>query len=81
MSIAQSILNIIKQELDQNDLTWLIRVRVKFGRLTNIVPEALETGFMALTFGTPLRTPCSNWMRFPPVSSVFSVPGRMAVPG
>ena len=56
MSIAQSILDIIKQEMEKNDLTKLIRVKIKFGRLTNTVPEALETGFMALTIQTPLES-------------------------
>lgn len=56
MSIAQSILDIIKQEMEKNDLTKLIKVKIKFGRLTNTVPEALETGFMALTVQTPLES-------------------------
>ncbi len=56
MSIAQSILDIVQQEMDKNNLTKLIRVKVKFGRLTNTVPEALETGFMALTVQTPLES-------------------------
>ena len=56
MSIAQSILDIIKQEMEKNGLTRLVKVKVKFGRLTNTVPEALETGFMALTAGTPLES-------------------------
>jgi len=56
MSIAQSILDIIKQEMESNGLTKLVRVRIKHGRLTNTVPEALETCFMALTVKTPLES-------------------------
>ena len=56
MSIAQSILDIIQQEMEKNGLTRLIRVKIKFGKLTNTVPEALETGFMALTVKTPLES-------------------------
>ncbi|GFK92208.1 hydrogenase nickel incorporation protein HypA [Fundidesulfovibrio magnetotacticus] len=56
MSIAQSILDIVQQEMEKNGLTRLIRVKVKFGRLTNTVPEALDTGFMALTAQTPLES-------------------------
>jgi hydrogenase nickel incorporation protein HypA/HybF len=52
MSIAQSILDIIKQEMEKNGLAELMRCKVKYGRLTNTVPEALETAFMALTVGT-----------------------------
>lgn len=55
MSIAQSILEIIKQEMEKHGLTRLIRVKIKSGRLTNTVPEALETGFMSLTVQTPLE--------------------------
>jgi len=55
MSIAQSIVDIIRQEMEKRGLTRLIRATVKFGRLTNTVPEALETGFMAVTIGTPLE--------------------------
>ena len=55
MSIAQSIVDIIRQEMEKQGLTKLIRATVKFGRLTNTVPEALETGFMAVTLGTPLE--------------------------
>jgi len=56
MSIAQSILDIVKQELEKNGLTTLIRVKIRFGQLTNTVPEALETGFMALTVETPFES-------------------------
>uniref|UniRef100_A0A7C4AHW4 Hydrogenase maturation factor HypA n=1 Tax=Fundidesulfovibrio putealis TaxID=270496 RepID=A0A7C4AHW4_9BACT len=56
MSIAQSILDIIKQEMEKRGLTKLIRVKIKHGRLTNTVPEALETCFMALTVKTPLES-------------------------
>ena len=56
MSIAQSILDIVKQEMEKNNLTRLIKVKIKFGRLTNTVPEALETGFMALTIQTPFES-------------------------
>jgi hydrogenase nickel incorporation protein HypA/HybF len=56
MSIAQSILDIIQQEMSKNNLNRLIRARIKFGRLTNTVPEALETCFMALTVQTPLES-------------------------
>ena len=55
MSIAQSILDIVAQELEKNGLKRLIRVKVKHGALTNTVPEALETCFMALTAKTPME--------------------------
>jgi len=56
MSIAQSILDIVAQELEKNGLTKLIRVKIKHGSLTNTVPEALETCLMALTAKTPMES-------------------------
>ena len=56
MSIAQSILDIVAQEMEKNGLTRLIRVKVRHGSLTNTVPEALETCFEALTVKTPMET-------------------------
>jgi hydrogenase nickel incorporation protein HypA/HybF len=49
MSIAQSILDIVNQEMTKNGLTKLIKVQVKYGWLTNTMPEALELAFEALT--------------------------------
>lgn len=56
LSIAQSILDIVAQELAKNNLTQVIRVKIKHGWLTNVVPEALDMGFQALTIGTPLES-------------------------
>lgn len=56
LSIAQSILDIVAQELEKNNLKTVLRVKIKHGWLTNIVPEALDMGFQALTAGTPLET-------------------------
>jgi len=65
MSIAQSIVDILRQEMEKRGLTRLIRATVRFGRLTNTVPEALETGFMAVTAGTPLETAVFELVEIP----------------
>lgn len=52
MSIVDGLINIVRQEMVKNEVTRLLKVQVKFGRLTNIVPDALYMGFEALTKGT-----------------------------
>lgn len=55
LSIAQNIAEIVTQEMDKHGLTSVKVVRIKHGRLTTIVPEALEMGWMAVTRETPLE--------------------------
>ncbi|GAB6178307.1 hydrogenase maturation nickel metallochaperone HypA [Desulfobaculum senezii] len=55
MSIAQSLISIIKEEMEKHGLTTLRRVRVKHGKLAAIVPESLHFAFEACTLGTPLE--------------------------
>lgn len=54
LSLVEGILAIVREELAKHGLRRLIRVRVKHGVLTAVVPEALETAFEALTAGTDL---------------------------
>ncbi len=55
MSIAQSLVGIIEQEMLKHEVTRLIRVRVKYGRISAIVPEALQTAFQVMTMDTPIK--------------------------
>ncbi|GAB6035739.1 hydrogenase maturation nickel metallochaperone HypA [Fundidesulfovibrio butyratiphilus] len=55
MSIAQSILDIVNEEMEKNSLTRLIAVKVRYGRMTATVSEALEVCFLALVAGTALE--------------------------
>ncbi|WP_028575545.1 hydrogenase maturation nickel metallochaperone HypA [Desulfonatronovibrio hydrogenovorans] len=55
MSIAHSLVGIIEQEMAKHNVTRLIRIKVKFGRISAIVPEALQTAFEAMTAGTSLE--------------------------
>lgn len=54
MSIAASIVNIVRDELTKHALTKLCRVHICYGALSNIVPDSLTCCFEALTMGTPL---------------------------
>ena len=49
MSLAVSLMEIIRQEMDRNHATRLIAARVRCGLLSNVVPEALELAFEAAT--------------------------------
>ena len=49
MSLAISLVDIIRQEMDRNNATRLLKARVRCGLLSNVVPEALELAFEAVT--------------------------------
>ena len=55
LSIAESLVAIIKEEMDKHDVTRLMKVKVRYGQISAIVPEALETAFQALTQGTKME--------------------------
>ena len=54
-SIVAGLLDIVREEMDKRKLTKLVMVRVKHGRLTAVVPEAMDMAFEAMTMGTPLE--------------------------
>ena len=49
MSIVQSPISIIEEEMVKNSATKLMSVRLKIGEMSGIVPGALETCFEILT--------------------------------
>lgn len=49
MSLAASLVDIIRQEMKKNNATRLVKARVRCGLLSNVVPEALELAFEAVT--------------------------------
>lgn len=55
MSIAASLIDIVKDELDKHGAEKLLMVRVCHGTLTNIVPDALSFAFEVQTQNTPLE--------------------------
>nr|ABX51944.1 HypA [Nitratidesulfovibrio vulgaris str. 'Miyazaki F'] len=52
MSVASSVISIVQEELAKHSATRLLLVRVRFGALANLVPEAMEFAFEAMTIGT-----------------------------
>jgi len=55
MSIAQGLLDIIKEEMEKHHATVLRSVRLNIGQLSAIVPESLSFCFEVMTTGTELE--------------------------
>ena len=55
MSIAQSLLDVIKEEMRKNKATVLKSVLIHIGQLSAIVPESLSFCFEVMTSGTELE--------------------------
>ncbi|NLY40075.1 MAG: hydrogenase maturation nickel metallochaperone HypA [Desulfovibrionales bacterium] len=54
LSIAESLIKIISEEMHKHGLRKLLSVQIVYGQISAIVPEALETAFEILTHGTDL---------------------------
>jgi len=55
MSVCSSLLEIVGQEMEKHGVTRLLKVKVVFGKITAIVPDALEFAFETLTVNTPMQ--------------------------
>lgn len=55
MSIAQSLFEIIEEEIGKNGLKRITAVRMKIGEMAAVVPESLEFCFEVLARGTPVE--------------------------
>lgn len=53
MSVAMSLLDLASAEAMRQNCKRLVRVRVEYGPLSGILPEALQFCFAALARGTP----------------------------
>ena len=53
MSIAMSLLELAEEEAAKNSCTRLIRIKVEYGALAGIMPEALKFCFTCLTENGP----------------------------
>ncbi len=54
LSIAQNLLEIIREEMKKHGKSRLLTVKIKHGRLSAVVPEALDMAFTSLTMDTSL---------------------------
>ena len=55
MSIAQSLIEIISEEMSKNNANTLRSVRLNIGQMSAIVPEALSFCFEVMVSGTPME--------------------------
>jgi hydrogenase nickel incorporation protein HypA/HybF len=55
MSIAQSLLGIVRQEMAAHGLTRVLAVHVRHGSMAAVVPQALAFAWEVLTRGTDLE--------------------------
>ena len=55
LSLAQSILNIVKEHIPPERIGAVRRVRVDIGRLSGVVADSLDFCFTALVADTPLQ--------------------------
>ncbi|MDR2489598.1 MAG: hydrogenase maturation nickel metallochaperone HypA [Desulfovibrio sp.] len=52
MALTSNLLHIIREEMKKHGASRLLRARVRFGALSNVVPEALSMAFEVLTHDT-----------------------------
>jgi hydrogenase nickel incorporation protein HypA/HybF len=55
MSIAQSLINIIQEEMEKHGARELRSVRLNIGQMSAVVPDALSFCFQVITEGTALE--------------------------
>jgi hydrogenase nickel incorporation protein HypA/HybF len=55
MSIAQNIFDIVRREMERHDVTRVITINLKVGRMSAIVPSSLTFCWSILTEGSPLE--------------------------
>jgi hydrogenase nickel incorporation protein HypA/HybF len=54
-SIVAGLLDIVREEMDKRELTKLVMVKVKYGKLAGVMPEAMDMAFEAMTMATPFE--------------------------
>lgn len=54
LAVAESLIKIIGEEMAKHNLGKLLKVKIVYGQISAIVPEALDTAFEVLTHGTPM---------------------------
>ncbi len=55
LSIAQNILDIVRESVPPKELPDVRTVKLRLGDLAGVVPDSLEFSFTVLTADTPLR--------------------------
>lgn len=53
MALTASLLSLIKEEMEKAKAEHLLSVRIRYGSLSNVVPEAMEAAFEIQTMNMP----------------------------
>ena len=72
LSIAQGVLDIVRQYVPENEAGSIRSIRVRVGRLSGIVPESLDFSFEAIVAGTPWQSAKLRIEHVPAVSQCRS---------
>jgi hydrogenase nickel incorporation protein HypA/HybF len=65
LSIAQNIVEIVKQSVPLDELKEVTTIKLKIGEISGIVSDSLEFGFQAITSGTELEKAKLNIEKIP----------------
>lgn len=65
MSIAQGLIDILREEMTKHRAERLRRVKVRIGELSGVVPEALSFCFGVIVEGTPMEGAALELERVP----------------
>ncbi len=65
LSIAQSILETVREHVPSEDLRYVSQVKLRVGSLSGVVPESLDFSFRAITAETPLKETQLEIQRMP----------------
>jgi len=79
LSIAQGILDIIRQYVRPEQAAAIRRVQVNLGRLSGVVPESLDFCFSAIVADTPLQAARLDIVRTATVACCNDCGGRFAI--
>ena len=66
MSIAQSLIDIIQEEMIKHGASHLRSVRLRIGQLSAVVPQSISFCFEVMTSGTNLEAATLNMEIIPP---------------
>ncbi len=75
LSIAQNVVEIVRQYVPNDALAGVRSVRLRVGRLSGVVPESLEFSFNAIVSGTPLESALLNIELVPTLCQCASCEG------
>ena len=65
LSIAKNIVEIIKETVEEKDLSSIEKVILKVGELSGVVPDSLQFSLEAISSGTELESARYEMMRIP----------------